>query len=151
MGVAFNVKSDAKSRKLAQSENIKFNHYNIIYDLINGIKKILSGKTKKTYVEKIIGNAEVKDIFKNSKTGVIIGCIVKDGIMKKGENIKILRNNDIIYKGILESLRRFKENTNEVKHGNECGISIKNFNDINIGDKIEIFIKDIVAKDNINE
>jgi len=108
------------------------NHYNIIYDLINGIKKILSGKTKKTYAEKIIGNAEVKDIFKNSKTGVIIGCIVKDGIMKKGENIKILRNNDIIYKGILESLRRFKENTNEVKHGNECGISIKNFNDINI-------------------
>jgi len=141
--VAFNVKSDAKSRKLAQAENIKLNHYNIIYDLIDGIKKILSGKTKKTYIENIIGIAEIKDIFKSSKTGIIVGCKVIQGIMKKGENMKILRKNKVMYRGILESLRRFKDNINEVKNGHECGISIKSFNDVHIGDHIEIYTKDI--------
>merc|ERR1712039_1163147 len=126
--LAFNVKSDSKSRKLAQSENIKLNHYNIIYDLIDGMKKILSGKTKKTYLEEVIGRAEVKDIFKSSKTGVIAGCKVTEGILKKGENIRISRKEKIIYTGILESLRRFKDNINEVKNGYECGINIKNFN-----------------------
>jgi len=106
-------------------------------------KKILSGKTKKTYVENIIGVAEVKDIFKSSKTGIIAGCKVIQGMIKKGENIKILRKDKIIYKGTLESLRRFKDNINEVQNGHECGISIKNFNDINIGDHIEVFTKDV--------
>ena len=144
--VAFNVKSDTKSRKLAQAENIKLNHYNIIYDLINGMKKILSGKTKASYVENVIGKADIKDIFKSSKTGVIAGCKVTEGLIKKGENIRILRKEKVIYKGILESLRRFKDSINEVKNGHECGISIKNFNDINIGDQIEVFTKNINSK-----
>ena len=144
--VAFNVKSDAKSKKLAQAENIKLNYFNIIYDLINGIKKILSGKTKTTYIENTIGKAEVKDIFKNSKSGIIVGCKVTEGIIKRGENIKILRAEKIIHKGTLESLRRFKENTNEVKHGHECGVSIKNFNEIKVGDTIEVFTKNTSKK-----
>jgi translation initiation factor IF-2 len=140
--VAFNVKADAKSRKLAQLENIKLNYYNIIYDLINGIEKILSGKTKVSSIEKIIGIVEVKDIFKNSKTGIIVGCKVIEGFIKKGESIRILRDDNIIYKGTLESLRRFKDNIQEVKSGNECGISLKNFNDIKQGDRIEVFTKE---------
>jgi translation initiation factor IF-2 len=146
--VGFNVKADAKSRKLAHTENIKLNYYDIIYDLINGIKKILLDKNKTTYIENITGKAEVKDIFKTSKTGIIAGCEVIEGTIKKGELIKILRDEKIVYKGTLESLRRFKNNVNEVKYGNECGISIKNFNNIKIGDYIETYIKEI---SNINE
>ena len=91
----------------------------------------------------IIGKAEVKNIFKTSKTGIIAGCKVTDGMIKKGELIKIYRDDKIIYKGILESLRRFKENISEVKNGHECGISIKNYNNIKVGDKIESFMKSI--------
>lgn len=139
--IGFNVKANNIVKNIIKIENIQVIFFNIIYDLIKYMKKYIQKILIPEYKESILGLAKVRSIFTIPKIGVIAGCIVTFGIIKRNNLIKIIRDNKIIYKGIIDSLRRFKESVNEVRNGMECGISIKNFNDVNIGDKIEIFEK----------
>ncbi|VFP88444.1 Translation initiation factor IF-2, isoform beta [Buchnera aphidicola (Cinara piceae)] len=139
MLIGFNVRANSSAKKIIELENIEIRYYSIIYDLINDIKKIMSGLLIPTHKQKIIGLAEVRSIFKSPKFGLVSGCMVIEGVIKKTNPIRVLRNNIVIYEGELESLRRFKEDVIEVRNGIECGIGVKNYNDILIGDKIEVF------------
>lgn len=138
--IGFNVHVVSEAREIIERENIKLFYYNIIYKLIDGIKEIIHKKLKPKKIEKLLGIAEVRDIFKyNKKNGIIVGCIVNKGSVLRKKKIRIIRNKFVVYKGELDSLRRFKENVNEVSKGMEFGICIRNYNDVKIGDKIEIF------------
>nr|WP_232036883.1 translation initiation factor IF-2 [Buchnera aphidicola] len=139
MLVGFNVRADISAKKIIELENLNIRYYSIIYDLINDIKAFLSGLSVPSDKQIVIGLAEVRSIFKAPKFGLIAGCMVKEGIIKKTNPIRVLRNNIVIYEGELESLRRFKEDVLEVRHGVECGIGVKNYNDICIGDIVEVF------------
>jgi len=139
MLIGFNVSTENSAIRLIELEKIDIRYYSVIYDLLNEIKIIMNNKLIPEYKEEIIGKAEVKNIFNLSKFGIIAGCIMIEGIAKRNKKIRILRKNNIIYDGELESLRRFKEDINEINNGMECGIGIKNYNDINIGDIIEIW------------
>ncbi|QJC36599.1 translation initiation factor IF-2 [Enterobacteriaceae endosymbiont of Donacia simplex] len=137
--IGFNVKASKNVKNIMKIENIKIKFFIIIYDLINYMKKHIQKILVPEYKELTLGLADVRSIFTIPKIGVIAGCLVTYGIIKRNNLIKLFRNNKIFYKGVIDSLRRFKESVNEVRNGMECGISIKNFNDIHIGDKIEIF------------
>ncbi|QJC37413.1 translation initiation factor IF-2 [Enterobacteriaceae endosymbiont of Donacia thalassina] len=139
--IGFNVKSNNIIKNIIKMESIQVIFFTIIYDLINYMKKYIQNILTPKYKELILGLAEVRSIFTIPKSGIIAGCIVTYGIIKRNNLIKLFRNNKIIYKGNIDSLRRFKESVNEVRNGMECGISIKNFNNIHTGDKIEIFEK----------
>ncbi|VFP83726.1 Translation initiation factor IF-2, isoform beta [Buchnera aphidicola (Cinara laricifoliae)] len=137
--IGFNVRADISARKVIESENLNIRYYSVIYNLINDIKAVMSGLLMPVNKQKIIGLAEVRSIFKAPKFGLVAGCMVKEGIIKKDNPIRVLRNNIVIFEGELESLRRFKEDVTEVRNGIECGIGVKNYNDICIGDMIEVF------------
>ncbi|WP_343152458.1 translation initiation factor IF-2 [Buchnera aphidicola] len=139
--LGFNVKPDISAKKIIELENVSFRHYSVIYKLINDIKDMIKGKSSPEYKNEIIGLAEVRNIFTSPKFGTIAGCMVIDGIIKKNNFVRIFRNEKVIHNGELDSLKRFKNDVNEVRSGMECGIGIKNYNDICIGDKIEIFKK----------
>ncbi|QJC38224.1 translation initiation factor IF-2 [Enterobacteriaceae endosymbiont of Donacia marginata] len=139
--IGFNVKANNIVKNIIKIENIQVIFFTIIYDLIKYMKKYIQKILIPKYKESILGLAKVRSIFTIPKIGIIAGCIVTFGIIKRNNLIKLVRDNKIIYKGIIDSLRRFKESVNEVRNGMECGIGIKNFNNINIGDKIEIFEK----------
>ncbi|QJC36186.1 translation initiation factor IF-2 [Enterobacteriaceae endosymbiont of Donacia cincticornis] len=144
--IGFNIKKNNIIKKLTKIKYIKIMFFTIIYDLISYIKKYIQNLLIPKYKKLILGNAEVRSIFTIPKIGVIAGCIVTYGLIKRNNMLKLFRNNQIIHEGIIDSLRRFKESVNEVRNGMECGISIKNFNDIYIGDKIEIFEKIEIIK-----
>lgn len=137
--LGFNVRAEAQAKILAKNNGTDFNYYSIIYDLIDAVKELIEGSNTASVKEKIIGVAEVRDVFKSSKFGTIAGCLVKEGIIKRGNPVRVLRDNVVIYSGELESLRRFKENVSEVRNGVECGIGIKNYNDVKLQDQIEVF------------
>ncbi|VFP79247.1 translation initiation factor IF-2 [Buchnera aphidicola] len=137
--IGFNIRANISAKKIIESERLDIRYYSIIYDLIDDIKKIMSGLLIPIHKQKIIGLAEVRSIFKSPKFGLVSGCIVIEGVIKKTNPIRILRNNIVIYEGELESLRRFKEDVVEVYSGIECGVGVKNYNDIHIGDIIEVF------------
>ncbi|QJC29608.1 translation initiation factor IF-2 [Enterobacteriaceae endosymbiont of Plateumaris pusilla] len=139
MIIGFNVKADNVARNIIEAENIDVRYFSIIYNLIDNIQKYINNILSPEYKYKLLGLAEVRNVFKITKIGVIAGCNVLKGIIKRHNSIRLLRNNNIIYEGMLESLKRFKDNVNEVRNGMECGISIKNYNDIRIGDNIEVF------------
>ncbi len=139
--VGFNVRADASGRALVEREGVDLRYYSVIYSLIEEVKKALSGLLAPEYQEKIVGLAEVRDVFRSSKFGAIAGCIVTEGTMRRHLPIRVLRNNVVVYEGELESLRRFKDDVNEVKSGTECGIGVKNYNDIKVGDQIEVYQK----------
>ncbi|QJC33376.1 translation initiation factor IF-2 [Enterobacteriaceae endosymbiont of Donacia clavipes] len=144
--IAFNIKANNIAKSLIKKEKIKIKYFSIIYNLIDDMKKYIKNLLLPEYKEKLLGLAEVRSIFTIPKIGIIAGCIVTYGIIKRNNLMKLLRDKNIIYQGILDSLRRFKENVNEVRNGMECGISIKNFNNIQIGDKIKIFEKTEITK-----
>jgi translation initiation factor IF-2 len=146
MIVGFNVRADAGARKLIESEKIDLRYYSIIYDVIDDVKAALSGMLSPEVKETIIGVAEVRDVFRSSKFGAIAGCIVTTGVIKRNNPIRVLRDNVVIYEGALESLRRFKDDVQEVKSGTECGIGVKNYNDVKPGDQIEVFERTEVAR-----
>ena len=144
--IGFNVRADASARKLANEEEIEIRYYSIIYDLIDDVKAAMSGMLAPELREQIIGVAEVKDVFRSPKFGDIAGCIVSTGTIKKSNPIRVLRDNVVIFEGELESLRRFKDDVNEVKSGTECGIGVKNYDNVQPGDQIEVFERIEVAR-----
>ena len=137
--IGFNVRADSKAKKLVESHEIPLKYFSIIYDLIDNVKYDLSGELEPEIKEEIIGVATVKDVFRSSKLGAIAGSIVSEGTIQKDQPIRVLRDNTVIYEGELESLRRFKEDVKEVKSGTECGIGVKDYNDIKAGDQIEVY------------
>ena len=139
--VGFNVRAGAAAKQLAEKEGIEIKYFNIIYDLIDTIKAAVSGLLPPEIKENIIGLAEVRDVFRSSRYGAIAGCMVVNGVIKRKAQIRVLRDNVVIYEGELESLRRFKEDAQELRAGTECGIGVKNYNDIREKDQIEVFEK----------
>ncbi|MCZ6804529.1 MAG: translation initiation factor IF-2 [Proteobacteria bacterium] len=137
--IGFNVRADASARKLVDAEGVGLRYYSIIYDVIDDVKAALSGMLSPEIREQIIGVAEVREVFRSPKFGDIAGCMVITGHIKRNNPIRVLRDNVVIYEGELESLRRFKDDVNEVKSGMDCGIGVKNYNDIQEGDQIEVF------------
>jgi len=137
--IGFNVRADSSARKLADEEGIDLRYYSVIYDVIDDVKAVLSGMLSPEIREQIVGIAEVRDVFRSPKFGDIAGCIVSSGTVKRSNPIRVLRDNVVIYEGELESLRRFKDDVSEVKSGTECGIGVKNYNDVKAGDQIEVF------------
>jgi len=137
--IGFNVRADASARKLIQETDLKIHYYSIIYEAIDQLKHAISGMLPPEVRETILGTARVGDVFRSSKLGAIAGCLVEEGVVKRNLPIRVLRNEVVIYEGELESLRRFKDDVNEVKSGTECGIGVKNYNDVRIGDQIECF------------
>ena len=137
--IAFNVRADANAKKLAEGEGVDLRYYSIIYEAIDQVKAAMQGMLSPEVREEIIGLAEVREVFRSSKFGTVAGCIVEDGVLKRNNPIRVLRNNVVIYEGALESLRRFKDDVGEVRAGTECGLGVKNYNDVRIGDQIECY------------
>nr|WP_156508460.1 translation initiation factor IF-2 [Bibersteinia trehalosi] len=137
--LGFNVRADATARRVIETENIDLRYYSIIYELLNEIKAAMSGMLQPEFKQEIIGLAEVRDVFRHPKFGAIAGCMVTEGVVKRNNPIRVLRDNVVIFEGELESLRRFKDDVSEVRNGMECGIGVKNYNDVKVGDQIEIF------------
>ncbi len=137
--VGFNVRADAQARKTIEAESVDLRYYSIIYNLIDEVKSAMSGMLAPEFRQEIIGLAEVRDVFKSPKLGAIAGCMVTEGTIKRSAPIRVLRENVVIYEGELESLRRFKDDVQDVRNGMECGIGVKNYNDVRVGDQIEVF------------
>lgn len=137
--IGFNVRADASSKRLIEEEGIDLHYYSVIYDAIDEVKNSLSGMLAPEFKEQIVGLAEVRDVFRSPKLGAIAGCMVTEGTVKRSNPIRVLRDNVVIYEGELESLRRFKDDVQEVRSGTECGIGVKNYNDVQPGDQIEVF------------
>jgi translation initiation factor IF-2 len=144
--LGFNVRSDAAAETLAETEEIKIQYFGIIYDLLDAVKEIIEGSLEPEIKEITVGIAEVKDTFKSPKFGLIAGSIVIEGAVIKNLPIRVLRDNIVIHEGKLDSLRRFKDEASEVKSGTECGIGIENYNDVKVGDKIEVFERTETAR-----
>ncbi|NNF95382.1 MAG: translation initiation factor IF-2, partial [Halobacteria archaeon] len=145
--IGFNVRADSVAKRLIDEEEVDLHYYSVIYDLIDEVKSAMSGMLAPEFKEEIIGLAEVRDVFRSPKLGAIAGCMVVDGVVKRNNPIRVLRENVVIYEGELESLRRFKDDVNEVKQGMECGIGVKNYNDVKVGDHIEVYERVQVARE----
>jgi translation initiation factor IF-2 len=137
--IGFNVRADASARKLAESSGVDIRYYNIIYEAVDEVKAALSGMLAPEKKENVIGTVEVRQVFVISKVGTIAGCYVTDGVIKRGAGVRLIRNNVVVHQGELDSLKRFKDDVKEVKANFECGLSLKNFNDIQEGDQLEVF------------
>ncbi|ODV11577.1 MAG: translation initiation factor IF-2 [Thiobacillus sp. SCN 64-317] len=137
--IGFNVRADTSARKLAEASGVDLRYYNIIYEAVDEVKSALSGMLAPEKKETVIGTVEVRQVFHISKIGTIAGCYVQDGVVKRGAGIRVLRNNVVVHQGELDSLKRFKDDVKEVKANFECGLSLKNYNDIQEGDILEVF------------
>ncbi|WP_394201568.1 translation initiation factor IF-2 [Marinagarivorans algicola] len=144
--IGFNVRADASGRRLAERESIELRYYSIIYQLIDEVKSALSGMLSPERVEEIVGIADVREVFRSPKFGQVAGCMVTEGTVYRNKPIRVLRDNVVIFEGELESLRRFKDDVNEVRNGTECGIGVKNY-DVKVGDQIEVFDVKEVARE----
>ena len=142
----FNVRADAGARKIVEQEGLDLRYYNVIYDIIEDVKKALTGMLGSDVRENILGIAEVRDVFRSPKFGAVAGCMVIEGMVHRNRPIRVLRDDVVIFEGELESLRRFKDDVAEVRAGMECGIAVKSYNDVKAGDKIEVFEKVEVAR-----
>jgi translation initiation factor IF-2 len=144
--IGFNVRADNAAKKLCQEEGVDLRYYSVIYDIIDDIKKAMSGLLEPERREEIVGVAEVRDVFRSSKFGAVAGCKVLEGTVHRNKPIRVLRDDIVVFQGELESLRRFKDDVNEVNAGIECGIAVKSYNDVKPGDKIEVFSVTHVAR-----
>jgi len=135
----FNVRADATAKEIIDREEVDLRYYSVIYDIVDDVKQALSGLLAPEFREEIVGVAEVRDVFRSPKFGAIAGSMVIEGTIYRNDPIRVLRDNVVIYEGELESLRRFKDDVNEVRNGLECGIGVKNYNDVKPGDKIEVY------------
>jgi translation initiation factor IF-2 len=139
--IAFNVRADAAARDAIKEGNVDVRYYSIIYEAIDDVRQIMTGMLAPEVKEQIVGLAEVRDVFRSSKFGTVAGCMVMDGFVRRNNPIRVLRDNVVIFEGALESLRRFKDDVNEVRAGTECGIGVKNYTDVRVGDQIECFAR----------
>ncbi|MDP2381093.1 MAG: translation initiation factor IF-2 [Pseudohongiella sp.] len=146
MMIGFNVRADKTAREVVENEGVNLRYYNVIYDVIDDVKAILGGMLSPEIREEILGVAEVRDVFNSPKFGQVAGCMVVEGTVYRSKPIRVLRDNVVIYQGELESLRRFKDDASEVRNGMECGIGVKNYNDVKVGDKIEVYQTISVAR-----
>jgi translation initiation factor IF-2 len=137
--IGFNVRADGSAKRMIEEQGVDLHYYSIIYELLDEVKNAMTGMLKPEFKEEIIGLAEVRDVFRSPKFGAVAGCMVVDGVVKRNNPIRVLRDNVVIYEGELESLRRFKDDVAEVKQGFECGIGVKNYNDVRPGDQIEVY------------
>lgn len=144
--IGFNVRADAQAKELINKENVDLHYYSVIYEAIDEVKQALSGMLAPEIKEEIVGLAEVRQVFRSPKFGLVAGCLVVDGVIKRHNLIRVLRDNVVIFEGELDSLRRFKEDVLEVKAGTECGIGVKNYNDVQVNDHIEVYEKRTVAR-----
>jgi len=142
--IGFNVRADSGARKLAEGNGVEIRYYNIIYDAVDELKAAMSGMLAPEKREEVIGSAEIRTVFVASKIGTVAGCMVTSGTVTRSAHFRLLRDNVVIYTGELESLKRLKDDVREVKEGFECGIKLKNYNDIKEGDQLEFFeVKEI--------
>ena len=139
--IGFNVRTDIGARKIIKESDVEIKYYSVIYETIDDVSDIIDGHKTPVIKEEITGLAEVRDVFDSPKLGKIAGCLVIEGLVIKSNPIRVLRENTVIYEGELESLRRFKDSVNKVQSGTECGIGVKNYNDVKIGDQIECYTK----------
>jgi translation initiation factor IF-2 len=140
----FNVRADNAARTQVENEAVDMRYYNVIYDLIDDVKLALTGMLAPELREEIVGIAEVRDVFRSPKFGQVAGCMVTEGTIYRAKPIRVLRDSVVIYEGELESLRRFKDDASEVRNGTECGIGVKNYTDVKVGDLIEVYeVKEI--------
>ncbi len=137
--IGFNTRADAGARKLAEANGIEIRYYNIIYDAVDELKAAMSGMLAPERTEEIIGMAEIRNVFVASKIGTVAGCMVTSGQVNRSSHFRLLRNNVVVYSGEIDSLKRLKDDVREVKEGFECGIKLKNYNDISVGDQLEFF------------
>ncbi|MGB0664446.1 MAG: translation initiation factor IF-2 [Pontibacterium sp.] len=137
--IGFNVRADTQARAIIEREGIQLRYYSVIYDIIDDVKQAMTGLLSPEFREEIVGIAEVRDVFRSPKLGLVAGCMVTEGTVYRNKRIRVLRDNVVIYEGELESLRRFKDAVQEVRQGMECGIGVKNYNDVKVGDQIEVF------------
>jgi translation initiation factor IF-2 len=144
--IGFNVRADAGARNAVKDSGVDMRYYSIIYEAIDDVKAAINGKLAPEIREQIVGIAQVRDVFRSPKFGAVAGCIVTEGTVRKNNPIRVLRDNVVIYEGELESLRRFKDDVNEVKSGTECGIGVKGYNDIKVDDQIECFERIEIAR-----
>ncbi|WP_343730313.1 translation initiation factor IF-2 [Duganella sp.] len=144
--IGFNARADAQARKLAESNGVDIRYYNIIYDAIEEVKAALSGMLAPEKRETITGQVEVRQVILVSKVGAIAGCLVTDGVVKRTSSVRLLRNNIVVWTGEIDSLKRFKDDAKEVRAGLECGLSLKNYNDIQVGDTLEVFEVQEIAR-----
>jgi translation initiation factor IF-2 len=143
----FNVRADNAAKRVIESEGLDLRYYKVIYDLVDDVRAALSGMLSPEIREDIVGIAEVRDVFESKKLGQIAGCMVIEGTVSRSKKIRVLRDNVVIYEGELESLRRFKDEVQDVSSGTECGIGVKNYDDVNKGDQIEVFNTREVARE----
>jgi translation initiation factor IF-2 len=146
MMIGFNVRADKSARDVIENEGVNLRYYNVIYDVIDDVKAILGGMLAPEIREEILGIAEVRDVFNSPKFGQVAGCMVIEGSVHRSRPIRVLRDNVVIFQGELESLRRFKDDASEVRNGMECGIGVKNYNDVKVGDKIEVYQTTEIAR-----
>ena len=144
--IGFNVRADGSARSMIKESGTDVRYYSIIYEAIDDVKQMLSGMLAPEVKEQIVGLAQVREVFRSSKFGTVAGCIVADGYVRRNNPIRVLRDNVVIFEGGLESLRRFKDDVNEVRAGTECGIGVKNYNDVRVGDQIECYSRVEVAR-----
>jgi translation initiation factor IF-2 len=144
--IGFNTRADASSRKLAESLGVDIRYYGIIYDAVDDVRAALSGMLAPEKREEVIGTVEVRQVFRISKVGTVVGCMVTDGCVRRNANVRVLRNNQVIHTGELDSLKRFKDDVKEVRGGFECGLSLKNFDDLVEGDQLEVFEIQSIAR-----
>jgi len=144
--IGFNVRADQSARKLAEGNGIDIRYYNIIYDAVDEVKAALGGMLAPEKKENVLGLVEVRQVFRISKVGTVAGCYVTEGLVRRGSKVRVLRDNVVIHDGELDSLKRFKDDVREVKAGFECGLSVRSFNDINVGDQLEVYEVQEVAR-----
>jgi len=137
--VGFNVRADAQARKLAEGSGVQIRYYNIIYDAVDDVKAALSGMLSPEQKENTLGLVEVREVYRISKVGTVAGCYVLEGLVRRGARVRLLRDSVVVHEGELDSLKRFKDDVREVKAGFECGLSLKNYNDVQKGDHLEVF------------
>jgi translation initiation factor IF-2 len=143
--VGFNVRANPQARDLARRDDVEIRYYSIIYDVADDVRRALTGMLSPTLREQFLGNAQIREVFNITKVGKVGGCMVTEGLVKRGAKVRLLRDNVVIHEGSLGQLKRFKDDVKEVREGYECGMSFENYNDIQVGDIIECFEIEEVA------